>query len=132
MGNTIIPNLSVDHVIEEGTYAPPTGGITWTYRKWASGVAECWGHWDGTESLSSASSPFVTQWVKQIAYPPNLFIGYPCVSSSASIGTGYAILAKNYPHKDQVHVLYYASATGTASITAWFYVVGNWKYLGGD
>ena len=128
MGNTIIPNLAVDYVIEEGSYQPPADNhITWTYRKWASGVSECWGNWSGSETLSSASSPFTTQWLKSIPYLPGLFIGLPNVSTSASIGSGYAVLGKNYGSHTQVQVLYYSSATGTVGITAWFYVIGHWK-----
>lgn len=130
MGNTIIPNVSADYVIEKGRYQPPSDNrITWTYRKWASGVSECWGNWSGSEKLSSGTSPFSSQWLKSIPYPPNLFINpsYPNVSTSAAIGSGYAILGKNYPHSDEVQVLYYSSSTGTVPITAWFYIIGHWK-----
>lgn len=40
----ILANLGIDdYVVEQGT-KQGTGGI-WTYRKWDSGVAECWAYW---------------------------------------------------------------------------------------
>ena len=40
----ILANLGIgDYVVEQGT-KQSTGGI-WTYRKWDSGIAECWGYW---------------------------------------------------------------------------------------
>lgn len=116
----ITPNA--DYIVEQGT-----SGI-WTYRKWASGVAECWGVYNGdNESLTTATAPFASYWLKDIAYPFT-FIEYPVVSTTANIGTGYAIMGRNYDYKEQVRVLYYSSmGAGTTHIRAGFYVIGKWK-----
>lgn len=37
---TLAKLLNCDLVVAEGTET--VGGITWTYRKWSSGIAECW------------------------------------------------------------------------------------------
>ena len=37
-----------DYIVEQGT-----SGI-WTYRKWNSGVAECWGYWTTTSTFLNA------------------------------------------------------------------------------
>ena len=54
---------TVDAIIEQGT-----SGI-WTYRKWASGIAECWGWYQGTVSLSNNMAG--------VYYTPSIAIDYP-------------------------------------------------------
>lgn len=39
--------LGVDWIVEQGT-----SGI-WTYRKWNSGIAECWAYWSGNNASGS-------------------------------------------------------------------------------
>lgn len=56
--------LKVDYIIEQGT-----SGI-WTYRKWNSGVSECWAHF-GTTSTNNGA------WVTN--FPTGLFISTPYV-----------------------------------------------------
>ena len=67
--------LSVDYIVEQGT-----SGI-WTYRKWNSGIAECWGNSGdyGNVSISSAwGSIYDSETdVGSIAYPSNLFLSTP-------------------------------------------------------
>ena len=70
--------LNCDYVIEEGS-----SGI-WTYRKWASGISECWGihnqsitswtQWGGTYY----SAPYNVQ----VSYPPDLFIAEPVLTAT--------------------------------------------------
>lgn len=62
-----IPSMQVpsppldDWVVEQGT-----SGI-WTYRKWNSGIAECWGKYSGTVTYSSTSGRAVDIEQKLIA-----------------------------------------------------------------
>ena len=49
--NKVLPSAVVDHVVEEGT-----SGI-WTYRKWNSGIAECWGEVSKSTTFSVWTSP---------------------------------------------------------------------------
>lgn len=44
-----IADAKADYIVEQGT-----DGI-WTYRKWNSGIAECWGTYTGTVSYTSNS-----------------------------------------------------------------------------
>lgn len=58
--------LKCDYVIEEGT-----SGI-WTYRKWASGLLECWGVDARTRQLNTGyGSSFYT--TGSVALPTNFF-----------------------------------------------------------
>ena len=58
-----IQGANVDTIVEQGT-----SGI-WTYRKWASGVAECWGWYQGTISLPNNMAG--------VYYSPSTVINYP-------------------------------------------------------
>lgn len=57
-----------DRVIERGN-----SGI-WEYRKWASGIRECWGTWTGTINLGQNNySGFHYTDAQQISFPSGLF-----------------------------------------------------------
>lgn len=62
-----------DYIVEQGTSG------AWTYRKWNSGIAECWGHF-GTTTTSNGA------WT--INFPSELFKSgtYPCVTQTAWYG----------------------------------------------
>lgn len=57
-----------DYVVERGS-----SGI-WEYRKWASGIRECWGTWTGTINLGQNNySGFHYTNSQQISFPSGLF-----------------------------------------------------------
>ena len=61
-----------DRVIERGN-----SGI-WEYRKWASGIRECWGTWNGTINLGENNySGFQYSNAQQISLPSGLFSSSP-------------------------------------------------------
>lgn len=71
-----INNVELDYVVEQGT-----SGI-WTYRKWKSGVSECWGT-TGQYTLDinvQYYSGFTTAASSYFAFPTSLFVDIPGVS----------------------------------------------------
>ena len=58
--------FGVDYVVERGT-----SGI-WTYRKWASGIAECWGSQSGSADVNNA-------WGNMYVSKNNIFANLPFV-----------------------------------------------------
>ena len=80
-----------DYIVEQGT-----SGI-WTYRKWSSGVAECWAKitqtvtpgevWAGTLNLA----PYVIT-----VTTPIEFTSIDCVNASAYVGSGHTITTYVY------------------------------------
>ena len=50
--NEVLPNSAVDYIVEQGT-----SGI-WTYRKWNSGIAECWGRISISGLTTNTPLPF--------------------------------------------------------------------------
>lgn len=113
-----------DYVLEQGT-----SGI-WTYRKWASGVAECWGEitqtvtpgeaWAGTLNLT----PYVIA-----VTTPIEFTAIDCVNASAYVGSGHTItsyLTVQNPNKISISALS-VYLTGQQECRAYVHVMGRWK-----
>lgn len=119
--------IEVDFVIEQGT-----SGV-WTYRKWASGIAECWGEdafsisgWKAWGSLYESTNTY------QATYPSELFIDIPLckisVSRTNNIGTcGLDIFSG--ASKTQTPICYAlrpsTGATGTIHLS--LFARGRWK-----
>ena len=117
-------DLAADYIVEQGV-----SGI-WTYRKWASGVAECWAKitqtvtpgdaWAGTLNLT----PYVIT-----VTTPIEFTGIDCVNASAYVGSGHTItsyLTVTNPNKISISALS-VYLTGQQECRAYVYVMGRWK-----
>ena len=63
--------LNTDLVVEEGT----SGG--WTYRKWKSGVAECWGAEKKTTAIATAWGNVYSSPTLSTSFPTGLFTQAP-------------------------------------------------------
>lgn len=74
---------TADYIIEQGT-----NGI-WTYRKWASGLAECWGvlNTSVTPTYSWGSTHYYGK-LEDISFPASLFTDVPVVLLSVSDENG--------------------------------------------
>ena len=118
------PYSMQDFVVEQGT-----SGI-WTYRKWSSGVAECWAIitqtvtpgevWAGTLNLA----PYVIT-----VTTPIEFTGIDCVNASAYVGSGHTItsyLTVTNPNKISISALS-VYLTGQQECRAYVHVMGRWK-----
>lgn len=70
--NKLLNKENNDYIVEQGT-----SGI-WTYRKWASGIAECWGRQISTEKSIYDD----TYCAVNIPLPPDLFIEDPSANCS--------------------------------------------------
>lgn len=119
---------AADYVIEQGT-----SGI-WTYRKWNSGVSECWGTKTGNLSKISNYFNFHLYAFIDIAFPTGLFINPPIAIPKMRIGdSGSGTIDVRYNGdatitKDKVNV-YGISETATANqpCRADIYAIGTWK-----
>ena len=114
----------MDFVVEQST------GGSWTYRKWNSGIAECWAKitqtvtpgdaWAGTLNLA----PYVIT----VTTPIN-FTGIDCVNASAYVGDGHTItssVSDTPPNKISIPALS-VYLTGQQECKAYVYVMGRWK-----
>lgn len=120
---TINGNVLSDWVVEEGT-----SGI-WRYRKWKSGISECWGQ-SGTISKAFTTSLGTGYYAPKysVAYPSGLFTGTPVVSASLYDGgavLGWVAIATNNTSTVEVYPGSLLSVTKNVQIH--FSVYGRWK-----
>lgn len=113
----------VDYITEQGT-----SGI-WTYRKWASGIAECWGTKSQTLSGSSAVAPFSGYCYAfgGITFPTSLFNATPTVNVNGKRESNYVVVSFCSPSSTGVSVELQSSIGGSASCSAYIHAVGTWK-----
>lgn len=78
---------SSDYVVASG----PSG--EWTYRKWNSGISECWRQITGTITHYSTWNGF-NAFAGSADWPTGLFITNPTAIYNCYIGSGYAIAAR--------------------------------------
>ena len=114
-----------DYIVEQGTE-----GI-WTYRKWASGISECWGEIEEATYVMSNMVEYGTYFTNDSpkAFPVDLFVGKPVVNATAIQDSGLVIVCPagitrgsfDYRLFSPTNVGY--SWTGSISIAA----KGRWK-----
>ena len=115
-----------DYIVEQGT-----SGI-WTYRKWNSGVAECWGD-TGIVTLSSYGTEFGGKgFTTVVTFPTGLFASTPQVTYSAHINNNWALTGTvvNSNTSTTTFSLYAISATSVTTNTPtewWVSAKGKWK-----
>ena len=115
-------NLGInDYIVEQGTY------IGWKYRKWNSGIAECFGY----ISLGSISVSAVGNLYRGTATVtlPGIFNDIP---SNVHITNGdplVHIISINGRATDADHMLVYVwkATSGAVDVNASFHVIGTWK-----
>ena len=120
----LLADLGADYIVEQGT------SDGWAYRKWASGVAECWAKitqtvtpgdaWAGTLNLV----PYVIT-----VTTPIEFTGIDCVNASAYVGNGHTItswVSDTPPNEISIPALS-LYLTGQQECKAYVYVMGRWK-----
>ena len=117
----------MDIVIERGT-----SGI-WTYEKWNSGKAVCWGTKTGNLSRISTYFNFHLYAFVDVAFPPNLFIKPPIVFPKMRIGTsGGGTIDIRYNGdvtitKDKMNAYGISETNATQACRADIYAIGRWK-----
>ena len=110
-----------DEVIEVGT-----SGI-WTYRKWNSGIAECWGIWSGSLThYATALGGYA--YFTTINYPTSLFVSPPIHTFSAYVGSGFALTGTvTSAYADKVIPYAVSNVSGTAIVYFYITSIGRWK-----
>lgn len=118
----ILEALSVDYIVEEGT-----SGI-WTYRKWASGKAECWGATTIRATSNTASG--------QVNFSEGIQVNLPFTMSDwdyviSAICGSYMMYMANYSRNRAyftIRLCRISSAIPTGTdIDVLFSIKGRWK-----
>ena len=120
--NNVLPPTNTDYVVAQGT-----DGI-WTYRKWNSGVAECWGVNKRNTSLASNSHATIGTSL------PTLFVNELPIAIANGGGVGQPNTFIAYTNTGGSSGAYYIdcyirnnSGGACASQWAFFYAIGKWK-----
>ena len=113
-----------DFVVEQGT-----DGI-WTYRKWNSGIAECWGRYSVTLTKYTTVGSFAGYYTT-VSFPTDLFVAgsIPTHTYTATIGTGFAMPASGM-NVSNTSMYVYALATASANNQSCVFDIiakGRWK-----
>ena len=116
-------NLGIkDYVVEQGTY------IGWKYRKWNSGIAECFGYISlGSISVSAVGNAY--RGTATVLLPGGVFNDIP---SNVHITNGNplsSIISINGRATDADHMSVYVwkATSGAVDVNASFHVIGTWK-----
>ena len=109
-----------DYVVEQGTSG------SWTYRKWSSGVAECWGQ-PSNSVASSGTFLGANAYSTNFALPSGLFVSVDSANANPRVGSGYAIPAYIKTTPTSVGVDALSNESGTKDFSANIFVRGRWK-----
>lgn len=117
--------VKADYIVEQGT-----DGI-WTYRKWNSGIAECWGIYSKSVSISANNHIAVST----IPNLPDIFNTDPTTLNVSGGGTSNSNIFPSYARCNSVSngygvdVWWRNMSSSAFSGNAWVYmsVKGTWK-----
>ena len=114
-------NVAVDLVVEEGI-----SGI-WTYRKWSSGIAECWGTTAGASH--AITSPYgYGYWVHEnYTLPSGLFTSVTSAQANRSGGDGLVYISIDSVSINGIGCYIADFISHTVSFSISFSVKGRWK-----
>lgn len=120
----ILDGLKVDYVVEQGA-----SGM-WTYRKWNSGIAECWGKYTASMAVNTASAGYGGYRSGLLTTPtfPITFISSPSVTATANAAQGFWV--NNVGVQNTTNAQFYLSSGASlaaASRAVAFDVKGKWK-----
>lgn len=116
---------TADYIVEQGT-----SGI-WTYRKWNSGIAECWGYTASasiacTSPLSGSSVYYSAE--QTIAFPSGLFNDIPKNVQVSVWDGGYGTYGNiSSWNKNNFLFYYYSPKSQTRNMDANILAQGRWK-----
>lgn len=113
-----------DCVIEQGT-----SGI-WTWRKWASGIAECWGNYTASMAVNVSGAAYGGYRSNEISVnlPSGLFAAWP--TTNVTFASSQGIWVNNIAPTNANKVGFYLScgmSAAAANRTVSIQCIGRWK-----
>lgn len=105
-----------------------TSGI-WTYRKWKSGIIECWGEqsWTNVACTTSAGGGYRSGDVT-VALPTNLFATIESCQATmkGSGGSGYTMALRTMCTATTVTQMFWNTSSATkTTVTVDYYIIGT-------
>ena len=117
---------AIDYIVDQGT-----SGI-WYYRKWNSGVAECWGMQTNVSGTFADWGNIYSYDIPSVSFPSGLFTALIYESAQARCPEQNAVSSINahggsISTASQITCIRGTAATGTYTFTAYRYAIGRWK-----
>lgn len=115
-------SVSQDYVVDEYI---STDKRAWSWRKYYSGVAECW-----IEALNTEThyDTWLGGYCYYLTYSlPFEFSDKPCVAFSGMVGSGLACPARHVATTTTVTLYYLTSQSGSADVYSSIMIKGRWK-----
>ena len=113
--------LSTDYIVEEGT-----DGI-WTYRKWNSGIAECWGVKSETAAITRQEGALYFANAITCNFPTGFFIENPNVLATGQVPGKLGNLSLHTVTDVAVSFYFWCSVSGSSTVYSRIYAIGKWK-----
>lgn len=121
-GHEALVNLgAIDYVVEQGT-----SGI-WTYRKWNSGIAECWAKPHTTTFVADGSLMGGYLFRGGYSFPSGLFIDAPEGYVNGHTGTGVGWGEFRNPSKEGFTAYICGNQNITTTVITGMRATGRWK-----
>ena len=100
----------------------------WGYRKWNSGVAECWQHTSAasTAMTQTSGTGYYTSY-SGWNFPSGLFISAPTVTIKTKSAQGLINACCYFINKDYMSFFVYCTVSTTQNIEFMNYAIGYWK-----
>lgn len=112
-----------DYVVEESTSG------SWTYRKWNSGIAECWTHFRYTSvAMTTSEGSGYYAPLKTENFPSGLFYSAaPVVTVGAELNGSLGNFTISTTSKTSMSGYLWATKSATRNVYLHVHAVGNWK-----
>lgn len=117
--NEVLPSepVEADYVVEQGT-----SGI-WGYRKWASGIAECWGYYSKTIASKTVDNSNYITFPFAFTAKPKIVLGL--VAGGGDIYRGH--IEDGSTNATQVRLTLINQHTGSVVLGMNIHATGRWK-----
>lgn len=113
-----------DYIIDQNM----NGEVTW--RKWASGMSECWCTHDFVNanfSTAAGTSLFYTGTAESFTMPNNLFIETPIIIGSMRANAGTFLSISSGSTNKIIYYWMHCHTKGARNATVSIYAKGRWK-----
>ena len=124
VGSKQIPSAIADYIVEEGTDGD------WTYRKWNSGIAECWGLHNKTTAVNTSWGNLYRSGDITMYFPSGFFNVAPISASIFVVGSNSVMIMNTgvAPTNEQIRInLVRSSSASNSSYDIQVRCIGTWK-----
>ena len=111
-----------DQVIEQGTSGD------WTYRKWKSGISECWRYARyPNDAMTTQEGYGYYSSIKNISFPADLFTIAPVVTVGTELNGALGNFTFSTTAKNAFSGYFWATRSTTKIVYAHIHAIGHWK-----